>query len=227
MWASRLAEFEASGARLPVVHLSVHDSPDAEPLAEGIRWLAARGRRVLVGTRVVLPRPVVEALGACGGVVVLGLASGRPEVQSALLGAGASPVARLLLHAQHLSAHGVAVGVAVGPLIEAWHEQIEPTRTLWRHVAAADLRDASLWSAPLGGHAETVLRARGWSSPWLASSRMDERTRVELLRASVRREAETAGIVVNRCGCSGFCHLGAQPARYVPTGVRELFPHAV
>lgn len=223
---SRLAELEAFGTPIPAVFLEVRRPAEAEALAACVPWLAARGRRVLVRTRVVLPRPAVAALAACGGVVALEIASGRAPVQSVLLGAVAAPAERLLLHAQYLSAQGVAVSVALGPVVEGWHEHLELTRPLWRHIAAADIRDATLWSMPLHSKQRDALRAFDWVEPFWAAEGVRAETRLQLVRASLRREAEAAGVRVARCGCPGTCHLGATPSEYVPIAAPELFPRA-
>lgn len=224
--ASRLAELEARGVPIPVVVLEVRRGSEAEVLGSCIPWLAARGRRVLVRTRVVLPRSAVVALAACGGVVALEIASGRAPVQAALLGPAAAPAERLLLHAQYLAAQGVAVTVALGPVVDGWHEHLERTRPMWRHIVAADVRDATLWSVPLRSRQREALRGCGWVEPFWEAGGVPAGTRLALVRASIRREAEAAGVRIAHCGCSGSCHLGAEPSGYVPIAAPELFPRA-
>lgn len=225
-WGSQLAEWESTGGPVPVVHIHLRGPVDAAELADGLRWLGERGRRVVVRTRVVLGAAVVEALADTAAVVALELASRSPGVQRALLGDGTVPVVRLLLHAQHLKARGIPVAAVLGPIVEGWHEHLEPVRPLIRHVLAADLKDASVVVAPSPERYGEGLRPFGWAAPLPAVSRIDDRTRHRLLGASVRREAESLGLRVDACGCASFCHLSVAARPYVAIGGSELFPRA-
>ena len=85
-----LAEREVRGSRVPVVSLLMRSREDGEWIERAITWLSARGRRVIVRTRVVMPRAVVSALaqahrGQTGAIVELELAHHKPAIQRALL----------------------------------------------------------------------------------------------------------------------------------------------
>ncbi|PRP90467.1 hypothetical protein ENSA5_64810 [Enhygromyxa salina] len=147
-----LAERESRGSRVPVVSLLMRGREDAEWIERAVRWLSLRGRRVIVRTRVVMPRPVVTALhqahgcedgceGRRGGgaVVELELAHHKPAIQRALLGQQADPAAALLLQAQHLETLEIPVVARLGPLMPGIHDQGNGFTPLLRNVEAADV----------------------------------------------------------------------------------------
>lgn len=141
---------EQRGVRVPVVTLLVRDRHDADVIPPALAWLSSRGRRVIVRTRLVLPKPVVQALAEAneqqGNVVVeLELAHHKPVLQRALLGPQADTAAALLLQAQHLETRGLPVVARLAPMLPGIHDQAglghKPgIESLLRNVEAADLR---------------------------------------------------------------------------------------
>lgn len=153
--AELLAGRESRGERVPVVTLLVRDRREADVIPPALAWLTSRGRRVIVRTRVVLAKPIVQALAeaheqGAGVVVELELAHHKPVIQRALLGPQADAAAALLLQAQHLETLGLAVVARLGPLLPGIHDHgdgpgqkvgLEP---LLRNVEAADIRRVAL-----------------------------------------------------------------------------------
>ncbi len=140
-----LAERESRGVRIPVVTLMVVSRQDADWVEPAIRWLSDRGRRVIVRTRVVLPKPVVRALTEArergpGVAVELELAHHKPTIQRALLGAEADSASALLLQAQHLETLELPVIARLAPLMPGIHDQKGGFEPLLRNVEAADVR---------------------------------------------------------------------------------------
>jgi|GEM_PF-1910837 len=143
-----LAEREQRGSRVPVVSLLMRAREDGEWIERAISWLSLRGRRVIVRTRVVMPRSVVSALADAhrrktGAVVELELAHHKPAIQSALLSTRAGPadsVAALLLQAQHLETLELPIVARLAPLLPGIHDQPNGFTPLLRNLVAADLR---------------------------------------------------------------------------------------
>jgi hypothetical protein len=143
-----LAERESRGSRVPVVSLLMRQREDAEWIEQAIAWLSVRGRRVIVRTRVVMPRPLVTALVSAleseespGSVVVeLELSHHKPAIQRALLGPQADSAAALLLQAQHLETLQIPVVARLAPLVPGIHDQAHGFTPLLRNVVAADVR---------------------------------------------------------------------------------------
>jgi hypothetical protein len=152
--AELLAGREYRGERVPVVTLLVRDRHDAEVIPPALAWLASRGRRVVVRTRVVLPKAIVGVLAeaheqGAAVVVELELAHHKPVVQRALLGPQADAASALLLQAQHLETLGLPVVARLGPLLPGIHDQAGPGQKvglepLLRNVEAADIRRVAL-----------------------------------------------------------------------------------
>ncbi len=148
--AELLAGRESRGERIPVVTLLVRDRRDADVIPPALAWLTSRGRRVIVRTRVVLPKPIVRALADAheqGGdvSVELELAHHKPILQRALLGPQADSAAALLLQAQHLETLRLPVIARLGPLLPGVHDHAGPGlkvgfEALLRNVEAADIR---------------------------------------------------------------------------------------
>ena len=143
--AEILAEREVRGARVPVVSLLMRGHEDADWIREAVAWLAARGRRVVVRTRVVMPRDLVSVLAqarssGAGAIVELELAHHKAAIQRALLGEHADTVAALLLQAQHLETLEIPVVARLAPLLPGIHDQAGGFAPLLRAVEAAALR---------------------------------------------------------------------------------------
>lgn len=140
-----LAARESRGLRVPVVTLLMRHRKDGKWVERAVRWLSARGRRVVVRTRVVLPRELVNALvdahglEGAGAVVELELAHHKLSVQRALLGPQAESPSALLLQAQHLETLELPVVARLAPLMPGIHDQGNGFMPLLRTVAAADL----------------------------------------------------------------------------------------
>ncbi|WP_106087500.1 hypothetical protein [Enhygromyxa salina] len=118
---------------------------DASWVAHAIAWLGVRGRRVVVRTRVVMPKRVVAALTEAqelnaGVIVELEVAHHKPEVQRALLGDQADPAVALLLQAQHIETLEIPVVARIGPVMPGIHDQPNGFMPLVRNVEAADVR---------------------------------------------------------------------------------------
>jgi hypothetical protein len=152
--AELLAGRESRGTRVPVVTLLVRDRHDVDVIPPALAWLGSRGRRVIVRTRVVLPKPIVRVLSEAlergiGVVVELELAHHKPVVQRALLGPQADAASALLLQAQHLETLGLPVVARLGPLLPGIHDHGGPGQKvglepLLRNVEAADIRRVAL-----------------------------------------------------------------------------------
>src|SRR5262245_52894846 len=126
--AELLAERESRGSRVPVVSLLMRAREDAEWIEHAIAWLSVRGRRVIVRTRVVMPKEIVESLARArssgpGVVVELELAHHKPVIQRALLGDHVDTAAALLLQAQHLATLEIPVVARLAPLMPGIHDQ--------------------------------------------------------------------------------------------------------
>jgi hypothetical protein len=144
--AELLAEREMRGSRVPVLTLLMRGREDAEWIERAIGWLSVRGRRVIVRTRVVLPRSMVSVLAEVKRnasqtpVVELELAHVKPVIQRALLGEQADSVAALLLQAQHLETLGIPVVARIAPLMPGIHDQANQFTSLLRNLVGADVR---------------------------------------------------------------------------------------
>lgn len=143
--AELLADREMRGSRVPVVSLFMRGREDAEWIERAIAWLSLRGRRVIVRTRVVMPRSLVSALADArregqSVVVELELAHHKPAIQRALLGEQADPVAALLLQAQHLETLEIPVVARLAPLMPGIHDQADQFTPLLRNLVGADVR---------------------------------------------------------------------------------------
>lgn len=143
--AELLAERESRGSRVPVVTLLMRTRDDAGWIERAIAWLSVRGRRVIVRTRVVMPKEMVASLAHAkatgpGVVVELELAHHKPVIQRALLGEHADTAAGLLLQAQHLATLEIPVVARLAPLMPGIHDQPNGFMPLVRNVEAADVR---------------------------------------------------------------------------------------
>jgi hypothetical protein len=149
-----LAERESRGSRVPVVSLLMRAREDAEWIEHALTWLSVRGRRVIVRTRVVMPKELVMSLARArqtgpGVVVELELAHHKAVIQKALLGDHADTAASLLLQAQHLETLEIPVVARLAPLMPGIHDQPNGFMPLVRNVEAADVRRVML----AAGHA--------------------------------------------------------------------------
>jgi hypothetical protein len=239
-----VAEEEATGVVVDAVVVRLGRREHADAAVQVVRWVAAHGRRPVLRTAVTLPRTCVEAARDVRATVLLEVADARPEVARALLGPEASPVAALLLQAQHLRALGIPTGVQLGPVLPGVHE---PQRLLplLRHVAAADLRHLHVTVgqlgrgrraalAPLLGPQELGGLHRAFE---LHPDELDDappgavwRLRAPVhagLRHAVVRTAAECGLTTDACGCATLCHLEGR-RRAVPVAVQgpDLFAAA-
>lgn len=144
-----LAERESRGSRVPVVTLLMRAREDAEWIEHALTWLSLRGRRVIVRTRVVMPKALVTSLARArqtgpGVVVELELAHHKAVIQKALLGDHADTAAALLLQAQHLETLEIPVVARLAPLMPGIHDQPNGFMPLVRNVEAADVRRVML-----------------------------------------------------------------------------------
>jgi hypothetical protein len=164
--AELLAERELRGSRVPVLTLLLRGREDARWIERAVPWLRLRGRRVIVRTRVVIPRSLVSVLaeahrvGPGTAIVELEVAHIKPAVHRALLptttpsgtGPGASAgetepadmLAALLLQAQHLETLGIPVVARLAPLLPGIHDQANGFTPLLRNLVGADVRDLVL-----------------------------------------------------------------------------------
>jgi hypothetical protein len=147
--AELLAEWESRGSRVPVVSLLMRAREDAEWIEHALTWLSLRGRRVIVRTRVVMPKQLVASLAQArqagpGVVVELELAHHKAVIQRALLGEHADTAAALLLQAQHLETLEIPVVARLAPLMPGIHDQPNGFMPLVRNVEAADVRRVML-----------------------------------------------------------------------------------
>lgn len=144
-----LAERESRGSRVPVVTLLMRGREDGEWIEHALTWLSLRGRRVIVRTRVVMPKALVTSLARArqtgpGVVVELELAHHKAVIQKALLGEQADTAAALLLQAQHLETLEIPVVARLAPLMPGIHDQANGFMPLVRNVEAADVRRVML-----------------------------------------------------------------------------------
>lgn len=144
--AELLAEREMRGSRVPVVSLLMRAREDAEWIERAVAWLSVRGRRIIVRTRVVMPRSLVAALvevqrsGSQTPTVELEVAHHKPIIQRALLGEQADSASALLLQAQHLETLGLPVVARLAPLLPGIHDQPNQFTSLLRNLVGADVR---------------------------------------------------------------------------------------
>jgi hypothetical protein len=245
--AAMLGPHDEAGQRVPLVVLRLDHRDDAQWARTAVHWLCARGRRVVLRTSVVMHGDLVAEALAWGCTILLELAAPDPELQRALLGPGADTVAALLLHAQHLRARGLDVAVQVGPVLPGIHDRQEVMESLWRHIAAADIRDAHVSVGHLSasrlaaleatlepGRVSAIARSYGLGmsppeeddTPLLVprgGARLDRLTATHLFHA-VRRMAEGVGIRIDRCGCRAQCHLDPElTGDYIDLTTADLF----
>jgi hypothetical protein len=162
--AELLAERESRGSRVPVVSLLMRSREDAEWIEHAVTWLSVRGRRVIVRTRVVMPKQLVASLAQArqtgpGVVVELELAHHKAVIQRALLGEHADTAAALLLQAQHLETLEIPVVARLAPLMPGIHDQPNGFMPLVRNVEAADVRRVMLSAGHL--HAQQLQNLAG------------------------------------------------------------------
>ena len=242
--ATLVAELDATGPASRVVVLRMADRDDAGWVEDGVGWLAARGRRPIVRTTVPLPRGVVQAIRRAGATVLLEIAHPEPEIQRALLGAGAEPAASLLLHAQHLRACGIEVAAVVGPLLPAVHDE-RVIAAMMQHIFAADLVDVHVTVGRLG---RARLAALEEVLPWSLVAAMARAFGIDpsesqtqdllsdigvrlpapanlALRRAAERLADHVGLRIDACGCAAQCQLDPEERPpFVSVLTSELFP---
>jgi hypothetical protein len=249
--ATLLAEREAKtrGKRRthPVVTLLVRRDEDASAsgwVAAALPWLSRHGRRVILRTRKVLDRGLVESAVEHGATIELELAHHKAALQSALLGPGAEPAAALLLHAQYLENVGLVVVARLAPMMPGIHDEDRTFEVLVRNVLAADVVDGHVEVGRLHGpqiddllHTPRILppgtllrlgRAYGLSpqelltrntqGPW---SLRDQPARG--LRRALETIARDHGLRVDACGCPAQCHLDARERDYQAIDAPDLF----
>lgn len=238
-----LAQRESRGNRVPVVTLLMRQRDDAAWIERACEWLAARGRRIIVRTRVVMPRSLVSVLHqihrrGIGAIVELELAHHKPAIQQALLGSHADPASELLLQSQHLETLELPVVARLAPLMPGIHDQPHGFVPLLRNVEAADVHHIVLEVGQL--HPEQIRNlvacqrelsvagllelSRAYaldSMILLGSSELPADAAVAKLkprRAHVFLHAfeqmvEDAGLSLPGCGCQAHCEL--DPSRPV------------
>lgn len=240
--AGLLGELEVGGQAGRTVVLRVGgEGEDLRWVDLAARWLAERGRRVVVRTPRVLPLAVVEALVRADATVLLELGHGRAELQRALWGSHASSLGSLLLQAQHLATLELPVAVWLGPLFPVVHAHRESMEALVRHVAAADVKRVHVsvgrLTARLAERLERVLEsaqasalARVFGARSLAEISFDASgVRLPRLNAiSVQQDAlhiaHDAGLEHDPCGCSLACDAARPVSRpYESLVTRDLF----
>lgn len=236
--AGLLAEHEAGGEPVTVVTLRVVRAEDAFWAMTALRWLSGHGRRVILRTAKVLPKPLVLAARDCGATVVLELAHSRLAVQRALLGPEADAAPALLLQAQHLRRLHIGVAVQLGPLVAGLHDRPGHIDGLVRHIAAADIHDVHLGVARLTPERlQALLAALDVEGAHEVQRRYGVTTstgswRLSALAANTLREGARSlvhgeGLVVDGCGCGAHCHLDlAERRAYVPVQGPGLFAEA-
>ncbi len=152
---------------------------DALWIEQAVRWLSLRGRRVVVRTRVVMSRALVDALvrarDQAGAIVELELAHHKAAIQRALLGEHADPCAALLLQAQHLETLEIPVVGRLAPMLPGIHDQPNGFGSLLRNLSAADLHQVVVQAGRLHGPQIADLIA--------ATSELSVAGRLELARA--------------------------------------------
>jgi hypothetical protein len=236
-----LAERESRGSRIPVVSLLMRGREDAEWIEQAIGWLSLRGRRVVVRTRVVLPKPVIAALVAAragaGAVVELELAHHKVAVQQALLGPQADSAAALLLAAQHLETLEIPVVARLAPLMPGIHDQPNGFMPLVRNIEAAELRRVVLSVGHLHpqqlrnlagcqrelGIAGLLELARAYAVDAMVvlggapipddvpTYKLKPR-RSQVFAHALERIVSEAGLQLPTCGCQSHCELGTARA---------------
>ena len=236
-----LAERESRGSRVPVVTLLMHAREDAEWIEQAVEWLRVRGRRVIVRTRCVMPKPLVSALSGVvraggGAIVELELAHHKPAIQRALLGEQADAAAALLLQAQHLETLEIPVVARLAPLLPGVHDQPHGFEPLLRNVEGADIRRVVVAAGHLHGRqlqalvaVQRELSAAGLlelarafavdpmvvlgGSPCEADAvyKLKPR-RAEAFRHGLEQLASSAGFELPGCGCEAHCELAPERA---------------
>lgn len=236
--AGLIAEHEAGGEQVTTVTLRLVRSEDAFWAQSALRWLSAHGRRVVLRTAKVLPKPLVMAARDCGATVVLEMAHGRIEVQRALLGPEADAAPALLLQAQHLRRLGIGVAVQLGPLVAGLHDRPGQIDGMVRHIAAADIHDVHLGVARLTPDRQQALLAvldvegafevqRRYGVTTSTGSWRLSALAANTLREGARSLVQSEGLVVDGCGCAAHCHLDLTERRaYVAVQGPELFAEA-
>lgn len=232
-----LAERESRGARIPVVSLLMRSREDADWIEHAIGWLSVRGRKVVVRTRVVLPRPLIDALvvarDGAGAVVELELAHHKHVVQQALLGPQADSASALLLAAQHLETLEIPVVARLAPLLPGIHDQPNGFMPLVRNIEAAalqrvvvsvghlhpqQLRNLAACQRELG-IAGLLELARAYAVDAmivLGGAPVDDNApiaklkprRAQVFAHALERIVEDAGLQLPPCGCKSHCELG-------------------
>ena len=238
-----LAERESRGRRIPVLTLLMRSREDAGWIEKATTWLSERGRRVIVRTRVVMPRSLVSILHenqrrGAGIVVELELAHYKPAIQRALLGAQADSASDLLLQSQHLATLEIPIVARLAPLMPGIHDQPHGFVPLLRNVEAADVHRVVLEVGQL--HPEQVnaiianqrelsvagllelARAYALDSMVLLSGEPVpadapvaklKPRRSQVFVHAFEQMVEDAGLKLPGCGCRAHCEL--DPARPV------------
>ena len=241
--AELLAQRESRGSRVPVVTLLMRSRDDAAWIERACQWLAARGRRVIVRTRVVMPRSLVSVLHqihrrGTAAIVELELAHHKPSIQKALLGEQADAASDLLLQSQHLETLELPVVARLAPLMPGIHDQPHGFVPLLRNVEAADVHRVVLEVGQL--HPEQVnaiianqrelsvagllelARAYALDSMVLLSGEPVpadapvaklKPRRSQVFVHAFEQMVEDAGLKLPGCGCRAHCEL--DPARPV------------
>jgi hypothetical protein len=236
--ASLLGEHESDGDRVTVVTLAIRERHQPW-LDEVVRWLRRHGRAVVIRTRVLLDRGVIEVARRGGVTFALELAHTHAGIDSALLGDEAAAGNALLLQAQHLRSSGLPVVARIGPLLPGVHDTASFGRLL-SSIAAADLRRVELATGAVDGTRLEIARgrlpagaqldlARALSVPPFARFDLERQYRVpEWIEAAM---VETFGVMLReagfdheQCGCIGACQ---SPGHYVPVISADLFGASV
>ncbi|RMG93677.1 MAG: hypothetical protein D6705_17995 [Deltaproteobacteria bacterium] len=212
-------EEERGGAPVDAVVVRVGGREDATWAAAALRWIADHGRRAVLRTPAVLPRALLRAVADTRALVQLEVGGRRDALQRALLGPGASPMAGLLLQAQHLEALEIPTAAVLGPLVGGLADAAE-LRALASHVAAANIHDvhttvgrmsarrfAALGEVLSAAALRAVGRAYGFDpaqGPGEVPRRLPSGAFVALhMRATTI--AEGYGLRVDACGCPLSC----------------------
>ncbi len=233
--ASLLAEHEAAGEQVTTVTLRLMRTEDSFWVVPALRWLAAHGRRPIVRSAKVLPKPVVMAAKDCGATVLFEIAHPKHDLQRILLGPNADAAPAMLLQAQHLTRLGVGVAVHLGPLVAGLHDRPGQLEPLVRHIAAAGIHDVHLSVGRLlPATAAALIAALGTEAGFEVQRRYAATSstgswRLSALAANGLREAVRAVVtsqdrVVDGCGCSAHCHLDLHHrSSYIPVQGPSLF----
>jgi hypothetical protein len=249
--AGKKSKKAASGeAQIPVITLLVRRESDASEtgwVAHALPWIARHGRRVILRTRKVLDRGLVDLAVAGLATIELELAHHKAQLQTALLGPGAESASALLLHAQHLAAVGLPVVARLEPMMPGIHDEERTFEHLARNVVAADVIDAhvevgrllgaqidALLNTPrvlgpgmvlrLGrayGLPPQELLTRETPGPW----QLRPQTAAGL-RHNFENLARDVGLRIDACGCAAHCQLDAAERDYVPVAGPDLFHRA-